>query len=41
MNLDQYKTEEPREMEYECPECGRPIEQDKYCSNTCFKASLI
>lgn len=28
--------------ENECSECGTPIEDNKtYCSETCFKASLI
>ena len=28
--------------EFECPECGEPMYEDKgVCSNECFKASLI
>ena len=30
------------EPEYECSECGTPLETDDgYCSGTCFEASML
>tara|TARA_R110000803_G_scaffold125496_1_gene193152 strand:+ start:236 stop:352 length:117 start_codon:yes stop_codon:yes gene_type:complete len=31
----------PEEKEFECYECGTPLERDAgYCSGTCFEASM-
>jgi hypothetical protein len=27
--------------EYECRECGKPMDKDDYCSNTCWEASML
>ena len=27
--------------EYECNECGKPIEKEGYCSNGCWEASML
>ena len=27
--------------EYECRECGKPMDEDDYCSNTCWEASML
>jgi hypothetical protein len=30
------------EKEYECPQCGAPLDYNEdYCSTICFEASLI
>jgi hypothetical protein len=30
------------EGEFECPECGTPVENEyQHCSRDCFKASMI
>jgi len=30
------------QKEYECSECGEPLETDAgYCSGTCFKSSML
>ena len=39
MNLDQYKTEEPGELENNCYYCGNECEAN-YCSKECKKAEL-
>ena len=43
MEYDDWKLETPEEEpEFECSECGEPMETDKtYCSDACFKASQL
>ncbi|WZE63564.1 hypothetical protein PANI_CDS0044 [Maribacter phage Panino] len=31
----------PQDCEFECPECGKPVFKEGYCSGTCFEASQI
>jgi endogenous inhibitor of DNA gyrase (YacG/DUF329 family) len=31
----------PEDAEHECPECGKPVMKEGYCSGTCFEASQI
>ena len=26
--------------DHECPECGKPMHKDDYCSNNCWEASM-
>ena len=39
MNLDQYKTEAPEELENTCYYCGNEC-AETFCSNDCKKAEL-
>lgn len=37
-----YPEREPEVKEFECSECGKPMDKDKvYCSDACFKASQL
>ena len=43
MNYDEYldvgnPADEP---EFECPECGKPMDKEDYCSKACWKASML
>lgn len=40
--MEWYDALNPNEQkEYECSECGKPLETDAgYCSGTCFEASM-
>ena len=38
MNHLLYYTEE---SEYECKECGTPIDHEGYCSSICWKTSML
>ena len=43
MNFDEYYSQRHEwQDEYECPECGKPVDEEgKYCSNTCWEASML
>ena len=32
---------EPEPYEFECSECGTPIDHEGYCSGICFEASML
>ena len=32
---------EPQPAEFECYECGEPIDHQGYCSGVCFEASML
>jgi len=32
---------EPQPNEFECSECGTPIDHEGYCSGVCFEASML
>lgn len=38
-DLDRYLDEQDKE--YECTECGKPIEHAGVCSDKCYNASMI
>jgi hypothetical protein len=39
-DLDRYY-ESVEEKDYECTECGTPVENEGVCSRDCFKASML
>lgn len=44
MNYDSwlsYSTDDYYKEEYECTECGKPVESEGVCSNVCYNASML
>ena len=41
LDYDLYNYLESLDKDYECTECGRPIETEGVCSRDCFNSSML
>ena len=47
MNYDDWIVEQEHnfrgwnDYNYDCPECGKPVKQEDFCSGDCFEASML